>query len=107
MTEHTTAELTKEPSIKHPRHLNNKTVPYISYSTKSLEIIIKLLNNCVTKPTMFTHAHRLYFLGIVLPPTAELLVHAGNMAGPCIRSALTQREDETSSVIKTQALHIL
>lgn len=106
MTEHITAELTKEPSIKHARHLNNKTVPYISCSMRALEMIIKLLNNYVTKP-MFTHAHRLYFLGIVLLPTAGLLVHVRNMAGPHVRSALTQREDETSSVIKMPALYIL
>lgn len=65
MIEHITAELTKEPSIKHLRHLDNNIIPYISYPMKSLEIIIELLSNYVTKPTMFTHVHRLYFLGIV------------------------------------------
>lgn len=68
---------------------------------------VKLLNNYVTRPTMFTPAHRLYFLGIVLLPTAALLVHVRSMAGPHVRPALTQREDETSSVVKTPALYIL
>jgi len=74
---------------------------------RSLETIIKLLNSYVTKATTFTHAHRLYFLGIVLLPTAGLLVHVRNMAGPYVRSALTQREDETSSVTKMPALCML
>lgn len=78
----------------------------MSYSMSSLEMIIKLLYNHVTKPIMFIHEHRLYFLGIVLLPTTGLLVHVRNMAGRHVRSALTQREDETYSVIKTPALSL-
>lgn len=57
----------------------------------------------MNKPTVFIHAHRLYVLGTVLP-TAGLLVHVRNVAGPLVSSAFTQRKDETSSVIKMPSL---